>query len=366
MKFSIAKDQFLDGLQQAQHIVSNRATLPILSNVLIEAEKGKLTLSTTDLDVGVLCSVPADVTQPGTSTLPARKLFSIVRELPTSEVTVAVSDDHAATIESGSAFFRILGLDAEEFPRLPQFDKARSFVLPQALLKVAIRKTSYAISTDETRYVLNGVLLSFRNEKMTMVATDGRRLALIEAEVEFPASQEGDVIIPTKAINELERMLGEEGSVELALSGSQARFQVGENVLITKLIEGNYPNFRQVIPSEPRHRVAIDRELLAQTVKRISLLSSDRGQSIRLRFADNELTVSSSAPEVGEAREQIAVPFEGEAIQIAFNPDFVLAPLAKLESDEVSIELIDEMSPGVIKVSAENFLYVIMPMRVSH
>src|SRR5580704_14418187 len=213
MKFTISKDAFLGGLQQVQHVVSTRTTLPILSNVLITASKSGLHLATTDLDVSVSGNVEADVKEPGSTTLPARRLFSIIRELPTDEVEFSVDDKNIAHIRSGPSNFKIMGLSSEEFPKLPVFEDAKEFKLEQRVLKDCLRKTAYAISTDEMRFVLNGILCSFKDNNLTMVATDGRRLAMVEQEIEFPQSHEVDIIIPTKAVNEIQRLLGDGGEV---------------------------------------------------------------------------------------------------------------------------------------------------------
>ncbi|MEO6788341.1 MAG: DNA polymerase III subunit beta, partial [Chthoniobacteraceae bacterium] len=210
MKFSVAKDKLLEGLQTVQNVVSTRTTLPILSNVLIRAENGALHLTTNDLDVGMSCSVEANIEKPGGTTIPARRLATIVKELPASEVSVEVDSKNVASIRCGPSFFKMLGLPEDEFPALPKLDKAKAFTLQQKVLKDALRKTSYGISTDETRYVLNGILFSFKENKLTLVATDGRRLALVDLESEFPRSNEVDVVVPAKCITELQRLLGDE------------------------------------------------------------------------------------------------------------------------------------------------------------
>jgi DNA polymerase-3 subunit beta len=215
MKFTISKESFLDAINQVQHVVSSRTTLAILSNVLLKAKDGRLELTTTDLDVGVTCSVPCEVDEPGATTLPARRLATIVRELPAEEIEVKVDEKNVASIRSGPSYFKVLGLTSEEFPALPRFDDAREFRIEQQVLRDCLRKTSYAISTDETRYVLNGILFAFKDNALTMVATDGRRLAMVEQELEFPQSQEIDIIVPTKAVNELSRLLGDSGEVAI-------------------------------------------------------------------------------------------------------------------------------------------------------
>ncbi len=364
MKFRISKENFLEGLQQVQHVVSSRTTLPILSNVLLEAEDGELKLTTTDLDVGVTGRVEADVKKAGATTLPARRLATIIREVPASEIDVEVNADNVATIRSGPSFFKILGLAEDEFPALPDFEDDNEYKMDQAVLKDALRKTSFAISTDETRYVLNGIFFSFKDNTVTLVATDGRRLAMVDHELEFPESQEVDVIVPTKAVHELMRLLGDEGEVRILIADNQIAFELNKNLLVSKLIEGNYPNFRQVIPSEAKERIILEREAFLSSTHRVSLLTSEKSNSLKIVFGKDKIDIMANSPDIGEAKESLAVSYKGPEFSIAFNPEFLMAPLKHLDSDEIYLDLIDEMSPGVIKNNS-SFLYVLMPMRVS-
>jgi len=364
MKFSVNKDKLLEGLQTVQNVVSTRTTLPILSNVLLQAVDGQLRLTTTDLDVGVRGSIEAQIEKAGATTLPARRLFTIVRELPAAEIQIDVDSKNVASIRSGQSFFKILGLPEEEFPPLPKFENAKTFTIRQKDLRDGLKKTSYAISTDETRYVLNGILCSFKDNKLTLVATDGRRLALVDIELEFPRSQEVDIIVPTKAVTELQRLLGEEGDVKLTVGENQVSFEVDGTLLVSKLIEGNYPNYRQVIPAETRERVTLERETFLNAVHRVSLLASEKSNSVKLVFSKNNIDIMSNTPEVGEASESLAVQYKGKEFSIAFNPEFLMAPLRNLPNDEIFLDLTDEMSPGVIKIQTP-FLYVLMPMRIS-
>lgn len=366
MKFRISKEAFLDGLQKVQHVVSSRTTLPILSNVLIEASaEGRIQFTTTDLDVGITGAVEAQVDRDGSTTLPVKRLVSIVRELPSNDVEVTVDNKNHAQIRSGPSYFKIIGLSSSEFPPLPDFSSGKEFKIPQVVLRDGLRKTSYAISNDETRYVLNGIFTSFRDGKLTLVATDGRRLAMVDADLEFPASHETDVIVPTKAVQELQRLLGEAGEVIVRLTESQISFAAGDTLLCSKLIEGNYPNYRQVIPGDCNERVVIGREALLETVRRVSLLSSEKSNSVKLVFSENRIEVTANSPDVGEAQEFMDVIYQGPPMQIAFNPEFLQAPLRNLDSDDVYLDLIDEMSPGVLRIEG-TFLYVLMPMRVTH
>jgi DNA polymerase III subunit beta len=364
MKFSATKEKLLEGLQQVQNVVSTRTTLPILSNVLLQAKEGAVHLTTTDLDVGVRGSFEANVDKVGATTLPARRLFTIIRELPSSEIAIEVDGKNAASIRSGQSFFKILGLPEEEFPPLPKFENAKVVTMRQKDLHDGLRKTAYAISTDETRYVLNGVLFSFKENKLTLVATDGRRLAMLDIELEFPRSHEAEIIVPTKAVTELQRLLKDDGEVKISVGSGQIAFDLNNTLLVSKLIEGNYPNYKQVIPSEAKERVTLERETFLNSLRRVSLLASDKSNSIKLNFSKNNIEITANTPEVGEARESLPVAYKGRDFSIAFNPEFLMAPLRNLAEDEVFFDLIDEMSPGVLKIQTP-FLYVLMPMRVS-
>jgi DNA polymerase-3 subunit beta len=364
MKFSATKEKLLEGLQQVQNVVSTRTTLPILSNVLLQAKNGAVHLTTTDLDVGVRGSFEANVEKGGATTLPARRLFTIIRELPSSEISVEVDGKNAASIRSGQSYFKILGLPEEEFPPLPKFENAKVVTMRQKDLRDGLRKTSYAISTDETRYVLNGVLFSFKENKLTLVATDGRRLAMVDMDMEFPRSHEADIIVPTKAVTELQRLLTDDGEVKVSVGTGQIAFDLNNTLLVSKLIEGNYPNYKQVIPTEAKERVTLERETFLNSLRRVSLLASDKSNSIKLNFSKNNIDITANTPEVGEAKEALPVQYKGRDFSIAFNPEFLMAPLRALTEDEIFLDLIDEMSPGVLKIQTP-FLYVLMPMRIS-
>jgi len=364
MKFSVTKEKLLECLQQVQNVVSTRTTLPILSNVLLQTNGSEVRLTTTDLDVGVRGSFEAQIEKEGATTLPARRLFTIIRELPSNEIQFDVDGKNAASIRSGQSFFKILGLPEEEFPPLPKFDDSKVVTIRQKDLRDGLRKTSYAISTDETRYVLNGVLFSFKDNKLTLVATDGRRLAMLDIDLEFPRSHEADIIVPTKAVTELQRLLTDDGDVRVSVGGSQIAFDLNNSLLVSKLIEGNYPNYRQVIPGEMKERVTLERETFLNSLRRVSLLASDKSNSIKLNFSKNNIDITANTPEVGEAKESLPVAYKGREFSIAFNPEFLMAPLRNLAEDEIFLDLIDEMSPGVIKIQSP-FLYVLMPMRIS-
>jgi len=362
MKLVASKENILEGLQKVQSGISTRNTLPILNNVCLGAKDGQVQLTATDLEVSVQTSCEAKISREGGTTLPARRLFSIIKELPTSDIEINVDDKDVATIKAGASVFKIIGISDEEFPPIPEFEGERTITIDQAEFKKMLTATHYSSSTEESRYVLNGLLLSFKDEKLTVVATDGRRMALYEQEMEFPEESSGELVVPNKTITELVKNLGTEGTVKIMAGENQAAFEFGNMVITTKLIDGTFPNFRQVIPSQCEERVTVEREQLFNTVRRVSLVS-DKTSSITLAFDKNQLTISTISPEVGEASESIAIKYSGKAVAIAFNPDFVMDCLRSLASDEVSIELSDELSPGVIKCDAP-FLYVLMPMRI--
>jgi DNA polymerase-3 subunit beta len=369
MKLTIAKDHLLKGLQAVQNIVGSRTTLPILSNVLLRAEGSRVELTATDLDVTVCCAVEATVQKAGATTIPVKKLFGIARELGAAQLEIEVDEKHGCKIKAGPSYYRMNGLAAEEFPPVPKFTEARKLSLPQDKFKAMLRRTSFAVSSDETRYVLNGLFCSLKDHKITLVATDGRRLALTDEEADISVENEAEFIIPTKAIAELNRLLESSGEVEIQVTENQASFELkGEGgfsvLLITKLVEGTYPNYRQVIPAESAERIALVREELHQALRRAEIMTSEKSNSVKLAFTKNNLAITANTPEVGEARESLAVNYKGKDLSVAFNPAYLMDPLKALEVDEVFLELTDELSPGVLRTSGP-FLYVIMPMRMN-
>jgi DNA polymerase III subunit beta len=369
MNLTIAKEQLVAGLQSVQNVVSSRTTLPILSNVLLRAEGNKLELTATDLDVTISCSVEATVKKPGATTLPVKKLAGIAKELASQEIDLEVDEKSFCSVRAGSSFFKIRGLGPEEFPPMPKFKDDKKITLPQEKIRSMLKKTSFAISTDESRYVLNGIFFSLKEHKLTMVATDGRRLALVDEEVELGSGSQGEFIVPAKAVNELTRLLQDKGDVEITFSDNQAAFTLMDEkekkiLLITKLIEGNYPNYRQVIPAETRERVTMAREEFLHALRRAEIMTSEKQNSVKLSFVKNSLAITANTPDVGEARETMAINYKGKEVSIAFNPTYIIEPLSALDTDEVFLELIDELSPGVLKINGP-FLYVVMPMRLS-
>jgi DNA polymerase III subunit beta len=369
MNLTITKEQISHGLQSVQNVVSTRTTLPILSNVLLRADGNRLEMTATDLDVTITCSVEATVKKPGATTMPVKKLFGIVRELANPEIELETDEKNVTSLRSGSSFFKIRGLGAEEFPPPPKFKEDKKVVLPQEKIKGMLRKTSFAISTDESRYVLNGIYMMLKEHKLTMVATDGRRLALVDEEVDVSEKSQGEFIVPAKAVNELNRLLQDKGEVDIRYTDNQAAFSLKDDkgfsvLIVTKLIEGSYPNYRQVIPGETKERIALAREEFMHALRRAEIMTSDKQNSVKLNFTKNNLAITANSPDVGEARESLAINYKGKEMAIAFNPAYVIDPLNALTTDEVFLELIDELSPGVLKINGP-FLYVVMPMRLS-
>ena len=375
MKFKINQDHFSNGLQQVLNVVASRSTMPILSNVLVEAEKGHISLTTTNLDLGIRCRIKADVSETGSITLPVRKLATIVKELPVNEVFLETSDKNQAKITSGGSLFKIMGIGSEEFPPLPTFENRKVFELAQDEIVSMLKSVSYAQSTDENRYILNGVYFNFADEKLTLVATDGRRLGLTGLELEVSEENAGSLILPAKTVAELERLMGKGERVNIAFNDRQAAFEIGLDeagdsglidhlYLVSKIVEGNYPNYRQVIPKETEHRVKIERELMLECVHRAALVTSDKSNSIKIKISKNLLEISGQSTEYGESHESMAIAYDGPEVQVAFNPQFLMEPLKALTKDEVFFEFKDELSPGLFK-TLDNFICVIMPLRLS-
>ncbi len=374
MKFKINRDHFSSGLQQVLNVVSPRATMPILGNVLIEAENDQISLTTTNLDLGIRCTIKAQVSESGAVTLPVRRLATIIKELPNLDVQVETEDNHQTKVTSGGSNFKIMGIGKEEFPALPTFSRDRTFLIAQGQLGSMLRSVAYAQSSDEARYILNGVYFKFEEGKLSLVATDGRRLALISKELEFPPEQSGAIIIPGKTAAELLRLLDVGKEVRISFNERQVAFDVetGENSgglvgsvnLISKIVEGNYPNYQQVIPKETHQRIKLEREFFLQCVHRAALVSSDKSNTVRLKVSPNLLEVTASSPDFGEAHESMAIAYEGPTIEVAFNPYFLMDPLKAHTRDEIFFELKDELSPGVFK-SPDSFVCVIMPLRLN-
>ena len=368
MKISVSKEDLTAGLQTVQNVVGARSTLPILSNVLLVAGEEKLELRATDLDVTIHAAIPAKVESEGASTLPAKRLFGLVREIEALGIDIDINDKEIASVQAGGAKYKLNGIGAEEYPPTAQFKESGTIRINQGKLREMIRKTAYAVSTDESRHQLNGINVVAEPERLTLVATDGRRLALVEEDVD--SGTKAQFILPTKAVGELQRLLQTEGDVEIRVGETHVEITVpqenGEAIQIhSKLVEGNYPNYKQVIPSnEKMQNISVVKEELHHALRRADQITSDKANSVKLKFADNTLSITANTPDIGSGLESIAIKYEGPEIEVAFNPVFLMDPLKILEEEEIRFELTDSLSPGVIKGNTP-FLYVIMPMRTN-
>ncbi len=363
MKLTVATAMLSEALRKVLSVVSTRSTIPVLGNVLLVGKENRLTLTTTDLEVSISTTIDATIEREGETTLPAKKFGQIVNSLPGGDVTLDTADDLTTQITCGPAAFKVMGLDATEFPKETEFSEERKLTLSSIEFGKTLRKISYSVSTDQTRYVLNGILLSMRDGNCISVATDGRRLALVEKLLEdADAANDGDAILPIKVVHELERLLDEEGDVVIRLSEARASFEVNNTVIVSKLVEGNYPNYRQVIPASFKNSVILPREKFLEVLNRVSVVVSDSSASVKMALGTDELVLSASSTEIGEASEPLEVSFQGDPVNIAFNPQFLRDPLKQLECDEMTIRFNDEFKP-VVLLGDEGFLYVIMPMR---
>ena len=364
MKFKIVRSKFLEGLKSVQNIVAGKGSLPILQNVLIEARGGEIKMTTTDLDISIKCSCECTVEEEGSTTLPVKLLFTAITKVAEGEVEIEIDASERASISAGNARYKLAGMPEAEFPRLPTDSDSFVYTIPQQTFGEMLRKVAYSASQDDTRRTLKGVLLSFKDMKLTMVATDGRRLALIENELEFPKDAEKDIVLPSKAVGELQRSMTGSGDLSLIVQKSQICFTFGSVTIYSKLMDDAYPNYKQVIPKETVEHISIDRQLLLDALDRASVMTMDEAHSTKLIFEDGKLTVTSAASDIGEAKDVVPIKYAGEKIEIMFNPSYVMDPLKAIDDDEVTVNLNDGHSPAVIKCSIP-FLYVLMPLRIS-
>jgi DNA polymerase-3 subunit beta len=362
MKIQTKKEILLNGIQIVQNIITSKSTLPILSNILLETQQDSLRLTATDLDIGISCVIPVDVQEPGAITVPAKKFGEIIRELPTDDVAVTSKKNNLVVIDTENCQFKIMGLPREEFPRLPEFKDREVVKLEQLELKQTLNLTSFAASTDETRYILNGILFQIKNNNLVLVATDGKRLAIIEKKIPIPLNSDVYVIIPSKTIHELMRNLNEEGQVSVVLGTNQVLFDLGTVVIISRLIEGEFPDYQQVIPPPSDNKIKINRELFLLGIRRASLLATPDYQAVKLEVFRNKLVVSKSTPDVGESREEIPITYQGKEMVIGFNPAYIIDVLKNLSQGEVEFELTDSEKPGVLRM--DGYIYIVLPMRV--
>jgi len=370
MKLTIAKSELQRGLARIQSIVEKRNSMPILANALLSAADGKLEIAATDLEVGIRGAHEAEITEPGGLTVSAKKFFEIVRELPEDAVTLESTPNAYLEIQCARARFTLAGTSSEEYPTLPVFAPEKTVPVQSAVLGSMIERTMYAASADETRYNLNGVFLEVLEDsgKIRMAATDGHRLALVDrnltSEVEGLSS---GVIIPRKGLAELKRLVDEDDAdeIELAFEGNNGLARKGDVTLVMRLIEGEFPNYRQVIPSDQRTTLTLPVEDLARAVRRVALLSSERSRAVKLELSDSQLVISSNNPDLGDAREELDVEYGGEPISIGFNAKYLQDALAATHGKEVQLSFVDDLSPArVTPTDDPDTLAVVMPMRI--
>jgi DNA polymerase-3 subunit beta len=374
MKLKIEKGELQKGLTRIQTIVEKRNSMPILANVLIEAEEkpapGLLRLSATDLEVGIRGAHTATVTEAGSITVSAKKLYEIVRELPEEPVEIEITENSYLSVHCARARFSLAGTSAEEYPNLPDFSPERLVGIQAPVLSTMIERTMYAASMDETRYNLNGVYFEVLSDsgKLRMVATDGHRLAYVDR-VLGPAVGEltTGVIVPRKGLAELKRLVDEEDAdeIELGFEGNSGLARKGGVTLVMRLIEGEFPNYNQVIPQELKHRLTVPAGDLARVLRRVALLSAERSHAVKLELSQGCLVLSSKNPDLGEAQEELDVDYAGEPIAIAFNARYLLDTLSALRAKEVELALQDELSPARVQPADDgDTLAVVMPMRL--
>ena len=374
MKVVLNRADLLKGISTVQSAVATKNTMPILANVLLEARDTKLEFVATYLDMGIRCSVVAEVVEKGSITINAKKLADIVRELPEASVDIEIDENQKMILVCQKSQFKVHGLPKDDFPILPEVKKEKVFKIKGSLLQEMIHKTIFAVSTDETRYVLNGVYFQVENEKLKMVATDGHRLAYIQKKLEGKGEGKANVIIPTKTLNELSKVISdaskgktekEETIVEVITTENQIKFTVEGVEIISRLIEGQFPNYEQVIPKDSDKKVEVSTAELSSATKRVAILTSEKSNSIRYQIKAGKISISSKTPDMGEAKEEIDASYKGEEISIAYNAKYVLDVLKNVGTDQVSIELTQPLSPGILKPKGDaDYLCVIMPMRV--
>ncbi|WHZ23844.1 MAG: DNA polymerase III beta subunit [Nitrospira sp.] len=376
MKVRIGREELLTGLQRVQGVVEKRNTMPILSNILLEAKHEGAEIVATDLEIGMRGLYKATVLEAGGVTISARKLYEIIKELPNGEIELISSDNNWTTIQAGKSQFKVVGLPSSDYPALPSIEREGLTPLTGAGLLELIRKTLFAAGDNDARYILNGLLVSLTTtEKKTtllrLVGTDGHRLAVAEREVgttgaKQPA-QDIKAIIPKKAAQEMRRLLEEGGDAEplIGFTKNLMIFRKSGLLLTSRLMEGNYPNYQQVVPKESGKRLVIDRGLLEGALRRVSVLSKDKANAVKVSFAPGSMTLFSSNPDYGEATEELAARYEGEDLNTGFNARYLLDALSVMDGESVSLQMDTALSPCLMQeAESPGFKCVVMPIKV--
>jgi len=371
MEFTVSKADLVRELGLSQGVVEKKTTIPILSNVLIEAAGGRVILTATDLELGIRCSCPAAIKKEGSGTVPARKLLDFVRLLPEGEVTMKFLDNHWASITSGRSRTRIAGMSRESFPELPPMPELIGDISTKTLASM-IARTGFAISMEESRFTLNGALLLLRPGALTMVSTDGHRLAFVEAsdstitlETPFRA------LIPKKAMTELSKLADgapDDSRVFLAADDNHLYFRIADRLLITRKLTGNFPDYERVLPKDHIHVATLRKDEIRAAIERVAQFADERSRAIRIQFLSDEIRVFSSSVEMGESEESVTSQYAGPDLEIGFNAQYLLDFLRAIPQDQVCFELKDQKSAGELRPQAESvpdqYRYVVMPMRI--
>ncbi len=370
MEFSVKKFDLLAELDLTQGVVERKTTIPILSNLLFEAKGNLLTLTATDLELSIRTSCEAKVKKDGAGTIPAKKLLELVRLLPEGELKFKLLENHWVHISADKKTYKMVGMEKDNFPAIPAFPHTLAKINAQTISSL-IAKTQFAISAEESRYTLNGSLLILKPNSLTMVATDGHRLALAETDHKIDGlSTEVRVLVPKKALTEIQRLAAaaEDGQeIEFARDDSHLFFKMGERLLISRMLTGQFPNYEAVLPRENQKKVVIERGELNDAVRRVSQLADQRSRAVKFSFAGDGIEISASSPEYGEAKETIEKEYKYEPLSIGFNAQYILDFLAAAADGPISIELKDEQSAGQMVPLGDDSLryrYVIMPMRI--
>jgi DNA polymerase-3 subunit beta len=365
VNFTCPKRVFHEALQSVSRAVASRTTLPILSNVLLQAEGGQLRLVTTDLEIGMTCIVPIEGGEDGAVTVPERILQDVVGNLPNADITISSDDRNMVTVASAKSRYTIHGLPADEFPVLPQVPAGTVLTIPAPTLRDLVRKTLFASSTDEGRVILTGCMLSWDGEVAIMVATDTHRLAVKRATVAGNFTAPVSVIIPSRALQELLRLINGDDPVNVHIGESQLLFEVGRVRLVTRLIEGQFPAFERVIPAGTDKRMVANRQQFHDAVRRASIVARAESNKIILRSTDSTLTITAETGEVGKAYEEIPITLDGEPVEIAFNAEYLLDVFGVLDTETVELGLTGPLNPGLLRAEGEgDYQYVVMPMQM--
>jgi len=368
MELKATRSNLLAALYWTQSIVERRNTMPILANVLIECQKSNIRVTATDLEVGVRGELDGDVVKEGTVTVNAKKLYEIIREVPTEQVQVKRLENEWVEIKSGKSMFKIVGMEAREFPQFPEFSEKQLLTVPAGAFREMIERTLFAVSTDETRYSLNGVYMAEgEGGKVRMVATDGHRLAFEERALGTLGLSKG-VILPRKGLGELKKLMesGDDEVVAIGFRENMGLVTKGKIELFMRLVDGDFPDYTKVIPTGNPSTARVDHDQLLQALRRVSILSNERYKGVKIEFSKEKLAISTSNPDIGEAVEEIEADYNGKSMSIGFNARYLIDALAVLVGEgEITIELKDELSPSVIrKTGNDSYLYVLMPMRL--